>query len=355
VEKEGTNIMAHLSRYITDRKLEDRAFLEFFFPKRERKRNFYSFNQKITIKNLSNTTPPSNEDYFNRVKLPFFENPEITESKSSRLGKYKVIGRNSDLYSYLGSDSRSITLSFLMTLPNLYEYSQLNLTQYKRTGFFSYERDPEAEKKRFKEVADLFPPLEKDFKSKMLKTIKEYEDTLLNSLNNTTGFEVVTLLGETISQLREATSFLSLSSDRKDAQRIEQTKVKALYYFWINVVRSSTMGSTKGGEGPPIIKLTFGPMYQRVPFIATRYNIAIDNSAGYDKLTLLPHRIKITLSLEEFRVGNFGDYTPISNDSDGFVEIQSSENVAGWDSILTLGTTDPRIVPPGFGEGDQEP
>jgi len=341
--------MAHLSKYIKDRKLEDRAFLEFFYKKKQSRQVVFPADEGYAPYSYERTTD------FSIVKIPFFENPTISESKTSRLGKYKIIGRNSDLYSYLGSDSRSVNLSFMMTLPNLYEYSQLNLTQYKKTGFMSYERDPEAEKLRFKELADLFPPTDNFSSDKfqsLVDTIQKYEQSLLNSLQTTTGVETLTLLGETLRDLREnpVLNLFSLSSDRTNAQKIEQTKVKALYYFWINVIRTSTMGSLKASEGPPIIKLTFGPMYQRVPFIATKYDISIDESAGYDKLTLLPHRIKINLSLEEFRVGNFGNYSPISDDSDGYVSIENSENVAGWEAVLNHGSTDPRSVPPGFTE-----
>lgn len=343
--------MAHLSKYIKDRKLEDRAFLEFFYKKRQVIASENTIGFGITLPEVSSD--------FSVIKIPFFENPTISESKTSRLGKYKVIGRNSDLYSYLGSDSRSVNLSFMMTLPNLYEYSQLNLTQYKKVGFMSYERDPEAEKRRFRELASLFPPsdnLSDDKFQSLVTTIQKYEQTLLRSLETTTGAEALTLLGETIRNLREnpVLNFFSLSSDRTNAQKVEQTKVKALYHFWINVVRSSTMGSAKGSEGPPIIKLTFGPMYQRVPFIATKYDISIDEVAGYDKLTLLPHRVKINLALEEFRVGNFGNYSPITNQADGNVSIENSENVTGWESVLDHGTTDPRLVPPGYTDEEQE-
>lgn len=343
--------MAHLSKYIKDRKLEDRAFLEFFFKKKQSRQVVWTSEEGYAPLTYENITD------FSIVKIPFFENPTISESKTSRLGKYKIIGRNSDLYSYLGSDSRSVNLSFMMTLPNLYEYSQLNLTQYKKTGFMSYERDPEAEKQRFKDIADLFPPTDNfsdDKFQSLVTTIQKYEQSLIRSLETTTGTETLTLLGETIRDLREnpVLNFFSLSSDRNNAQKIEQTKVKALYHFWINVIRTSTMGSVS--EGPPIIKLTFGPMYQRVPFITTKYDISIDEVAGYDKLTLLPHRVKVNLSLEEFRVGNFGTYLPISGRADGSAAIDNSENVAGWEAVLEKGTTDPRTIPPGYSEGDTD-
>lgn len=343
--------MAHLSKYIQDRKFEDRGFLEFFYEKEERRDTNF---KGITVNTVGNITTirrvyENFVDNYTRVKVPFFENPSITESKTSRLGKYQVIGRNSDLYSYQGSNSRSINLTFFMTLPHLYEFSQLNLTSYKpRAGIFSkLERDPKEEKLKFKRMADLFPP-SKTFDSDKFKVIvqyiKNYEDTFLASVKPSISFEgLLASLNNFLTNIG-----LASSADERLEARLAQTKVKALYHFWINVIRTSTLGSNSGALGPPIIKLTFGPMYQRVPFIAQKYDISIDETAGYDSQTLLPRRVRCTLTLEEFRVGNFGEYKPISDGSDGYDVIETSENVTGWNSVLDHATTDPRVVPPGF-------
>jgi len=333
--------MAHLSKYIKDRKLEDRGYLEFFFERKQRKTKLYSKEDTGTNIKITSKTYKQN---FTKVKIPFFENPTITESKASRLGKYKVIGRNSDLYSFLGADSRSLNLSFYMTLPNLYEYAQLGLTVYKRTGFLSKQRDRSAERERFASMADLFPPSDRlddsGFK-KVIKTIESYEQSYINSVTTAVDFGS---LFETFSNLLQDIGLAS-TEEQKAEQKLAKTRVKALYYFWINVVRTATMGSSDGSQGPPIIKLSFGPLYQRVPFIATKYDISFDEMAGYDLETMLPRRVRINLALEEFRVGNFGKYSPIMDDSDGYVEIDTSENVAGWDSILKYGSADPRQVP----------
>lgn len=338
--------MAHLSKYIQDRKFEDRGFLEFFFEKRKRKFQL-KFNT-TDIKKPFFSWERFGDNYI-RVKLPFFENPTISESKSSRLGKYQVIGRNSDLYSYQGSNSRTLNLTFQMTLPHLFEFSQLNLTSYKpRSGIFSkLERDSEEEKLKFKRMADLFPPsdsFDSDKFKVIVQHIKNYEDTFLASVKPTITFTGL------LADLNNFLTSVGLSStaDARLEGRLAQTKVKALYHFWINLVRSSTLGSNSGDNGPPIIKLTFGPMYQRVPFIAQKYDISIDETAGFDAQTLLPRRVRCSLTLEEFRAGNFGTYKPISDRSDGYDVIETSENVTGWNSILDHATTDPRVVPPGF-------
>ena len=53
--------------------------------------------------------------------MPFFENPTITESQSANYQEYNPIGRAGSLYSYGGSPSRQVNLSFNLTLPVLLE------------------------------------------------------------------------------------------------------------------------------------------------------------------------------------------------------------------------------------------
>jgi hypothetical protein len=231
-----------------------------------------------------------------------------------------------------------------MTLPNLYEYSQLGLTVYKKTGFFSREKDIGAERQRFASMADLFPPsdsLDDSGFKEVIKTIESYEQSYINSVTTAVDF------GDILNSLTGFLQDIGLASteDQKKEQKLVKTRVKALYYFWINVIRTATMGSSDGSQGPPIIKLSFGPLYQRVPFIATKYDISFDEMAGYDLETMLPRRVRINLVLEEFRVGNFGKYSPIMDDANGYVDIDTSENVAGWDAILKYGSADPRLLP----------
>ena len=53
------------------------------------------------------------------VRLPFYEDPEIRESKSARYASYKPVSRASELFAYLGSDARNFNLTFKLTLPHL--------------------------------------------------------------------------------------------------------------------------------------------------------------------------------------------------------------------------------------------
>ena len=81
------------NKHIIDRRLEERSFLTF---------NYVSNGEVTEI-----------------VTLPFFEHVNITENKKARIQKYSLLSRSSDLYSYLGADSRELELTFSMTLPHI--------------------------------------------------------------------------------------------------------------------------------------------------------------------------------------------------------------------------------------------
>ena len=91
--------------------------------------------------------PTQGSEYY-VVEMPFFENVKITENKKAKYQKYSMISRSSSLYSYLGADSRSLSLSFNMTLPHILdEHPGLTLDK-----FMSYQSDKdnlEGEKQKF--------------------------------------------------------------------------------------------------------------------------------------------------------------------------------------------------------------
>ena len=118
------------NRHIVDRALPNRTKLMFYFP-----------------------IPAKGADYY-VVALPFFENVVIREKKKARYQKYSLISRSSNLYSYLGADSRQIDLSFNITLPHiLEEHPDVNLDSYinydtyrvsadKKLNFMAYQLNP---------------------------------------------------------------------------------------------------------------------------------------------------------------------------------------------------------------------
>jgi hypothetical protein len=104
-------------------------------------------------------------------------------------------------------------------------------------------------------------------------------------------------------------------------------KIIDVIVYWLNLIRASVVNnSTTVYQGPPIIRITHGVMYQGVPCLCNGYTIDKDDVAGLDNATLLPRIINVSLDLMELRHGNFADYepnTPIARD-----------NIIGWEAII---------------------
>ena len=93
---------------------------------------------------------PTAGDRYYTVEMPFFENVSIKESKRARYQKYSLISRSSNLYSYLGADSRVLNLKFNISLPHLLEeHPDINFDDNK---YITYDKENvEAQKEKFKE------------------------------------------------------------------------------------------------------------------------------------------------------------------------------------------------------------
>tara|TARA_R100001443_G_scaffold95791_1_gene102314 strand:- start:196 stop:1542 length:1347 start_codon:yes stop_codon:yes gene_type:complete len=103
-------------------------------------------------------------------------------------------------------------------------------------------------------------------------------------------------------------------------------------YVWINLIRATTLNnSTNTTQGPPIVRLTHGPMYNNIPCVVSDYNIDFNQSAGYEVETLTPKELNISMTLKEFRTNG------------SFVEnqIQDGDNIAGWEAIIGNNNADP--------------
>lgn len=275
----------------SSRAFNERAYLEFDFK----------VGEKVSYEVVDRNKQKKSSF---KVRIPFFENPTITENKQARLGKYKLIGRNSNLYSFLGADSTQLTLAFNITLPNLFNFlDSHDIGTFVRSYEQNYADDFKINKTQNKETY-----------SEIIKVIKDYESQYYN--------------------------FLALSPTNQSENSI---KVKALYYFWMNIIRCSVIGSSDHKSPLPTVRLSFGPMYKNSPFIVEKYQITNDERSGYDVETMLPRKFQITLTMEELRVGNFGDYNPYGGDVGA--SPLDGENVAGWEYVLNNGSLDPMIAP----------
>jgi len=112
----------------------------------------------------------------------------------------------------------------------------------------------------------------------------------------------------------------------------QKARVIDLIIYWVNIVRSSLVNNANNPiYGPPVVRLNHGIMYQNIPCICTNYNIDFNEAVGYDVDTLLPRQIRVTMKLEEFRTGNFGEFEPKGTRIE-------RDNLAGWEAVV-LGRT----------------
>jgi len=333
------------NRHIIDRKLPERAKLMFYFPK-----------------------PSIGDDYF-IVEMPFFENVKIRESKKARYQKYSLLSRSSNLYSYLGADSRQLNLSFNMTLPHILDDNPgLTLQQFID---YSSSENPKAEKEKFrkpykandtvngmafklgthytKELA--FASAKQVLLNDQITAGMDGETTkALMSKFGITGMahgaaidsvlvvDGTTQINEGLENQAEAEA--KAEEDLKNNENTQlQYRIIDLIIYWTNIIRSSVVNNADNPiYGPPTIRLRHGILYQDIPCICTDYSISYNEAAGYDINTLLPRQLNITMNLEEIRTGDFGKFNTKS--------ITQQDNLAGWEAVVN---GDTRSMDPGSG------
>lgn len=267
---------------IENRELPERAFMVFYYP---------------------NSTGTADK----RV-IPFFENPEIQESQEGNWASNSPIGRNSEIFTFLGAKSRKLKVSFSLTLPHIrqtigrFKGSILN----KHKGF---------DKLRLKNESKANEKEKKDNPEDILKSMPKLEGDSRNK-------------GRMTRELK----------DDKDMRAV---------VMLTNIVRTSVLNNASSPNlGPPTIALNFGPLYQNQKFICEGYDITYDNDAGYDMKSLLNRKINITLQLREIRKGTwqvgFEDYKYATTTGD---------HPVGWEAVIDgEGVMDPGTLNEFIGE-----
>ena len=339
------------NRHIVDRALPERSKLLFYFP------------------------VPTTGGYNYVIEMPFFENIVIKESKKAKYQKYSLISRSSNLYSYLGADSRKLKLSFNMTLPHiLEEHPDISLDRYVR---MDVDKDNlESEKAKFKEpnktsstpkgmAFQLGNEYTKKFARDTAKMVL-VDAAVKNALNvqdsaflrsrygiDSTAVDLQANLTKNF-MLNPFATTTNIGNAVETAQQNAETQVENnqdlelkyrimdLIVYWVNIVRASVLNYAQNPiYGPPIIRLRHGIMYQDIPCICTDYSIQFREAAGYDINTLLPRQITVNMSLEEIRTGDFGVFDPNSASTD----IIKRDNLAGWESVILQDyhSTDPGV------------
>lgn len=315
--------MAANNQIIKNRYLAERSYLYYQYPQPAGKRSL--------------------EFYF-----PFLENIDISENQKPNLATYDLLGRNGNLFAYLGARSREFTIRFSITLPNVLDYitnvglgSQFSLGPMKKRDYYQTAKNnlplddftSNTINEKYK-LSKLF----NNIKNRVGETLQSglstiNEDYRFNPLvynysisegsvfgNNETDRRILNYLE------KEATSLTTTNKSAKDAINY--------VVLLLNVIRTSTINNSKNTSlGPPAIYINHGTMYNNIPCICTGFSIDVKNNSGYDLVSLTPRQISISLNLSENRTGNFGDFKPF--------RLIESENLAGWEALVEEGTMDP--------------
>ena len=319
---------------IITRALPERSRLMFYFPK-----------------------PSEDASYF-VVELPFFENVQIRENKKARFQKYSMVSRSSNLYSYLGADSRAIDVSFNMTLPHILD-QHTDITVDKFVTLSVDRENTEGEKKKFlspnsseqeptgmafrlgtqftqetaKDSALALlqdPDIRKSLTPEMIRTMAlKYgltQGSVQQLADEVPGFKLDEETNRLLNQ-SDAEQQAALAKTENDENLKTKYTIIDLIVYWTNIIRSSVVNYSQNPiYGPPIIRLRHGILYQDVPCVCTSYNIEYNEAAGHDLDTLLPRQLRITLKLEEFRAGDFGKFDQ--------ADIVKKDNLAGWEAVV---------------------
>ena len=336
--------------------LEERSYLEFHF-------------------NDPQANWASNERNIRRV--PFFENPEIQEQRSPIYAKTQIVARNEPVRLYVGTDARKVNIKFNMTFPHILEFynfsnfgpgwtgelkdlyiimvkqqaTQSLGSKYNSIASTSKNSSPEQQGG----LAGMMGDLGKAFDdSSAGQAFSEFfglgsEDTSppgapedggnfstrwqpnngvgpqMNMESHQwggsdpkgSGYEGTTFQGSMGDGMLNPVA-QSLAAAYGMAKTNPGLMVGAFMQYVIDTIKASVLGVTRRDSwtaGPPIVRLRHGTNFLQEPYIVTNYSIDYDNTGGVDPRTLLPRRMSIRLSLEEYRQEDgIGEGVPDASD-----------------------------------------
>jgi hypothetical protein len=317
---------------------------------------------------------PQENDRVIRTFIPFLENPTISEKGKANINSYNLVGRAGQLFTYGGSESRTLQVTFNISLLHVLEEEKDLQDIFKRQFklFFSEKSKAKSAFNISKPPETLNPDEVEDLQAQSggLLSFEEASDLALEiksaaqrqaasdyigDANTERGVDRdhaglhrdyyrMLVRGLTKQELAESDNelqnsfvakiqdFAGLGTPNDNINKLNG--VINLVYAWVNLIRGSVLNnSTNTVFGPPIVRLTHGPMYNNVPCLLQDYSINIVEEAGYDVATLTPKRIQISLNLIESRTGNFGKFSA--------GRIGDGDNLTGWESVIETNNIDP--------------
>jgi len=235
--------------------------------------------------------------------VPFYENANIQESQSSRLATYSPLGRAVNNFSYMGANSREFKVRFNITLPHLYQAettdaSKSTLTKKEKKELVKNYKN--AKKGSSSNGVTLYAP--NDFGA------NRYDEHYYETLDEMSKKLYKWAQRHTPMYDRRGSKKENIKEGKPGFANRERQKVINKIVSFVASIRSSTLNNAENPTyGTPIVKLSYGILYDNVPCVCDSYSVGYDPVGGFDVRTMLPRIITITMSLKEVR--NFAKTT----------------------------------------------
>jgi len=256
---------------------------------------------------------PQEQNRFIEAYLPILEKLEISESRKANLSSYDLIGRNGSLYSHLGAKSRTFSLRFNITLNNVIDYFTIEGI----LDIFKFN------------VNETFGDSKMDAMQRFFDLKQKSEKLTSRGLDHA---KIQSSFYKDLTGVQDPKALFSFLTPPDNSS--EKNKIINLIMFWVNLVRASVLNNaTNSSLGPPIVRLNHGVMYNNIPCVVENISVRPMTELGYDVKTMLPRVIEVSLSMNETRVGNFGEFKA--------QKIIDGDNNVGWEAVLDTNNMDP--------------
>ena len=245
----------------------------------------------------------SNSQPVRRV-IPFYENCKIQETQAPRLTSYSPIGRASNSFAYTGSNSRQFKIKSNITLPHLYTSDEQMIAntrgqtnEQKRNGILD-SRGTGSISRGGSSSKGGGPAMKYDVHYQ--NNLDEMDKKMYKWASN-------------------FSPMYQIDSDGSTRRRKIIDRIASM----VASIRSSVVNNaTNPVYGVPIVRLSYGILYDNVPCVCDGYSIDYDPVGGFDVKTMLPRILTIGMTLKETRT---------FQDSASRIE----DKLTGWEVIIS--------------------
>ena len=236
--------------------------------------------------------------------LPFFENPDIQESRQAKYAVNDIMSRNEPYRLFTGAQPRQVRLSFKLTLPHIFTFAiatrvreaERIVKMWSRTGGWS---------KSNKIIAQEFLKDEMGKKKEVDLDQGNFEDAEHSEFLKRERDDAIKKVNEFAEWLPKQENAPYSEGQLYMQGKMSQSYTNMITYVHhlIECIRSSVIGASNPGPkrpGPPVVSLKFGTLFTGETFTVDSYDIRFDGKAGYSNLSLIPRVIQVSLVLKSY-------------------------------------------------------